>query len=59
MRVGALLLAVFEKHPALVHRLLKRSPSARRFFVGFCRGERGLADIARRRWLMRGLRALA
>jgi geranylgeranyl reductase family protein len=59
MQVGALLLAVFERHPALVHRALKHSRALQRFFVGFCAGERSLADLGRKRRLMRGLRAFA
>ncbi|MDL9980950.1 geranylgeranyl reductase family protein [Microbacterium candidum] len=59
MRVGALLLAVFEKHPRLVHRLATRSRRAQRYFVEFCAGERSLADLGRRPWILRMLRSLA
>jgi len=59
MKIGALLLAVFEKHPRLVHRAFRHSRAARRFFVDFCAGRRSLADLGQRRWLMRCLRLLA
>lgn len=59
MTVGALLLAVFEKHPRLVHRAFRHSRAARRFFVDFCAGRRSLADLGEKRWLMHGLRLLA
>ena len=58
MKVGALLLAVFEKHPRLAHRAFGGSRAARRFFVDFCAGRRSLADVGRKRWLIRGLRLL-
>ncbi|MEN2738227.1 geranylgeranyl reductase family protein [Microbacterium sp. X-17] len=59
MRMGALLLRVFEKRPRLVHLVMRRSRRARRFFVGFCVGAESLADLGRRRWLVRVARALA
>lgn len=58
MRVGELLLAVFEKRPGLLHLLIKRTRQGRRFFARFCTGEVSLADLAERRWVMRALRAL-
>jgi geranylgeranyl reductase family protein len=59
MKVGALLLVVFEKHPRLVHSAFRHSRAARRFFVDFCAGRRSLAGLGEKRWLMRGLRLLA
>ena len=59
MKVGALLLAVFEKHPRLVHCTFRHSRAARRFFVDFCAGTRSLADLGEKRWLIPVLRLLA
>ncbi|MFX7820643.1 hypothetical protein ABTK26_20215, partial [Acinetobacter baumannii] len=44
------LLAVFERHPRLVHAALGRSRRARRAFVEFCAGETPLSAYATRWW---------
>jgi len=59
IRVGAILLSVFEKRPELVHWLLKRSRRARNYFVEFCTGETSLGDLERHRWFIRAIRKLA
>jgi geranylgeranyl reductase family protein len=59
MRMGALLLRVFERRPRLVHLVMRRSRRAQRFFVGFCAGTDSLADLGRRRGLVRLCRALS
>ncbi|QJU53201.1 FAD-dependent monooxygenase [Herbiconiux sp. KACC 21604] len=56
--MGARLLTVFERHPALVHLLLRTPPGAR-FFVRFCRGETTLARLGRHRVVRTALRMLA
>ncbi|MCS5733660.1 geranylgeranyl reductase family protein [Herbiconiux daphne] len=56
-RVGAELLAAFERRRGLVHTLL-RTRSGARFFVRFCRGETTLARFGRHRLVMRLVRAL-
>lgn len=45
---GALVLAAFERHPALVHRML-RSRLGAGFFVRFCRGQARLSRLVARR----------
>lgn len=52
IRVGAVLLSVFEKHPGLVHWLLRHSRRARDFFIKFCAGEKSLGDLEKHRWFM-------
>lgn len=59
IRVGALLLAAFERRPGLVHALLRHSRRARDYFVAFCAGETSLGDLERHRWFVRALRLLA
>ncbi|WP_368496487.1 FAD-dependent monooxygenase [Herbiconiux sp. A18JL235] len=56
--IGARLLTLFERRPALVHLLLRTPPGAR-FFVRFCRGETTLARLGRHRVVRAALRMLA
>ena len=59
MRAGELLLTLFERRPAWVHGMLRRSRRARAFFVGFCAGTRSLAELDAHPWLHRAVRVLS
>ena len=58
-RAGALLLAVFERHPALVHLAFTRSGTGASLFVRFCRGGVDLPRVVAHRALAPFLRLLA
>ena len=57
MTAGRQLLAAFTRSPGLIHAAL-RTPIGWRWFVEFCRGERGFESALRHRTIRAALRAL-
>jgi len=58
MAAGAQLLQVFRKHPRLLHTAIASSAGFR-LFAEFCRGERSVDTMMRKRWIRRAVSAVS